>query len=95
MVEILKKGLYYIYCKESEEMKDKITRLLIGSVCDDFIDTLLVGIEEYNSDFPYTIACVNFICELKSKNINADFNDIFVDMVRDKIYKETSNYLAR
>ena len=76
-------------------MKEKIMRLLIGSVCDDYIDTLLVGIEEYSSELPYTIACVNFICELKSKNINVDFNDIFIDIVRDKVYSETCNYLVK
>lgn len=64
-------------------------------VCDDYIDALLVGIEEYEKEFPYTLACANFISELKEKNIIVEFNDVFIDTVRDRIYRETSNYLAR
>lgn len=76
-------------------MKEKVLRDLIKMICDDYIDSLIVGIEEYEKDFPYTIACANFISELKEKNIIVEFNDVFIDMVRDRIYRETSNYLAR
>ena len=76
-------------------MKELVLRKIIEMVCDDYIDTLLVGIEEYEKEFPYTLACANFISELKDKNIIIQFNDVFVDTVRDKIYRETSNYLAR
>lgn len=76
-------------------MKEEIIKKVITMVCEDYIDTLIVGIEEYEKDFPYTIACANFISELKSKNIIIEFNDVFIDKVRDKIYRETSNYLAR
>ena len=47
-------------------------RKIVSSVCDDYIDTLLTGIEENEDDFPYTIACSNFIDELKKKNIIVD-----------------------
>lgn len=76
-------------------MKELVLRKVIEMVCDDYIDTLLVGIEEYEKYFPYTIACANFISELKEKNIIVEFNDVFIDTVRDRIYRETSNYLAR
>lgn len=76
-------------------MKGDILKNLIASICNDYIDTLLVGIEEFSKEFPYTIACVNFLNELKSKNIKVEFDNIFIDMVRDKIYRETTNYLAR
>lgn len=76
-------------------MKELVLRKVIEMVCDDYIDTLLVGIEEYEKDFPYTLACANFIRELKEKNIIVEFNDVFIDTVRDRIYRETSNYLAR
>ena len=76
-------------------MKEEMLKKVIEMVCDDYIDALLVGVEEYSRDFPYTIACANFIAELKEKNIIVEFNSIFIDIVRDRIYRETSNYLAR
>lgn len=76
-------------------MKEEVMKKMIYMICEDYIDTLIVGIEEYEKDFPYTIACANLISELKSKNIKVEFNDIFIDIVRDKIYRETTNYLAR
>lgn len=75
-------------------MNELVLRKIISMICDDYIDTLIVGIEENEKAFPYTIACSNFIIELKNKNIMVEFNDIFIDKVRDKIYRETSNYLA-
>lgn len=55
-------------------------RKIVSSVCDDYIDTLLTGIEENEDDFPYTIACYNFIDEWKdiTKNIKADI--VVIDM---------------
>ena len=76
-------------------MKEDIMRKLITMICDDYIEALLTGIKEYKQDFPYTIACANYISELKQKNIIVEFNEIFIDTVRDRIYRETSNYLAR
>ncbi len=70
-------------------------RKIVEMVCEDYIDTILVGMEEYEKDFPFTIACANFLKELRSKNIKVRFEEIFIDMVRDNIYRETSNYLAR
>ena len=36
-------------------------RKIVFSVCDDYNDTLLTGIEENEDDFPYIIACSKFI----------------------------------
>lgn len=76
-------------------MKEDIIKKVITMVYEDYIDTLIVGIEEYEKDCPYTIACTNFISGLKNKNLIIEFNDAFIDKVREKIYRETSNYLAR
>lgn len=76
-------------------MREDIMRKLITMICDDYIEALLTGVEEYEQDFPYTIACTNYISELKEKNIIVEFNEVFIDTVRDRIYRETSNYLAR
>lgn len=76
-------------------MKEEILRKLITLISEDYIDTLLTGIKEYEKDFPYTIACANFMSELKSKNIIVDFYSTFESSIIDMIYRETSNYLAR
>ncbi len=76
-------------------MKEDVLRKLIESICDGYVDTLITGIEEYEKNFPYTIACANFIYELKQKNILVDFNIIFDDSIVDMVLRETSNYLAR
>lgn len=76
-------------------MKEAILRKLIESICDDYVDTLMTGIEEYEKNFPYTIACANFIYELKQKNILVDFNIIFDDSIVDMVLRETCSYLAR
>lgn len=76
-------------------MKEDAKKKIIAMVCEDYIDTLLIGTKEYSKDFPYTIACANFIGELKEKNIIVEFNDILIDTVKDRIYRETINYLVR
>ena len=75
-------------------MKEQITKNVIREVCNDFVDATIVGLEEYENDFPYTLACINFIIELKKKEINVSLNS-FIDVIWDNIYKEISNYLAR
>lgn len=76
-------------------MREEMLRKLITLVSEDYIETLLTGIEEYEKDFPYTIACANFMSELKSKNIIVNFYTTFDVSIRDMVYRETSNYLAR
>ena len=43
------------------KVKEEALRKIVSSICDDYIDTLLTGIEENEKDFPYTLACANFI----------------------------------
>lgn len=76
-------------------MNEETLRNIVSSICDDYIDTLLTGIKENERDFPYTIACANFISELKEKNIKVNLYTTFDIHIRDMIYRETSNYLAR
>ncbi|WP_282193136.1 hypothetical protein [Romboutsia ilealis] len=76
-------------------MKEEILRKLITLISEDYIETLLTGIKEYEKDFPYTIACANFMSELKSKNIIVDYYKTFEVSIRDMVYREASNYLAR
>ncbi len=76
-------------------MKEEALRKIVSSICDDYIDTLLTGIEENEKDFSYTLACANFISELKSKNIIVNLYTTFDMQIVDMIYRETSNYLAR
>ena len=81
--------------RRCHKVKEAILRQLIESICDDYVDTLMTGIEEYEKNFPYTIACANFIYELKQKNILVDFNIIFDDSIVDMVLRETCSYLAR
>ena len=76
-------------------MQEETLRKLITLISEDYIETLLTGIKEYEKDFPYTIACANFMSELKSKNIVVNFYNTFDSSIIDMIYRETSNYLAR
>ena len=50
-------------------MREKVLKEFIEMICKDYINVLLVGVEEYEKDFPYMIAYVNFMGELKNKNI--------------------------
>lgn len=76
-------------------MNKEILRDLITLICENSVCTLLTGIEECEKDFPYTIACANFMSELKSKNIIVNFYTTFDVSVIDMVFRETSNYLAR
>ena len=38
---------------------------VVSIISENYIDTLMTGIEECPKDFPYTIAVANFIAELK------------------------------
>lgn len=60
-------------------MKEKVLRKVIESICDGYVDTLITGIDEYEKNFPYTIACANFIYE-------------YVDIIKlDKIKRKKNN----
>lgn len=52
---------------------------VVSIISENYIDTLMTGIEEYPKDFPYTIAVTNFIAELKSKNIIVNLYGTFED----------------
>lgn len=70
-------------------------RKVVSLVSENFIDTLMTGIEEYPKDFPYTIAVANFIAELKSKNIIVNLYTSFECSIVDMVFRETGNYLGR
>lgn len=76
-------------------MREKVLKEFIEMICKDYINVLLVGVEEYEKDFPYMIAFVNFMCELRNKNIYVEINDIFTDKFMDKVYVEAARYIGR
>lgn len=77
-------------------MKEEALRKIVSMVCDGYIDTIMTAIEEENiKGFPITIACANFIAELKAKNIIVELVGTFEDTIIDRIFREVSNYLAR
>lgn len=68
---------------------------VVSLVSENFVDSLITGIEKYPKDFPYTIAIANFIAELKSKNIIVNLYRTFEDRITDMIFKDTNTYLSR
>ena len=52
-------------------------------------------LEDNVKGFPITKAVWHFMCELKENNIVMELNDIFIDLIIDRLYREISNYLAR
>ncbi len=75
-------------------MKDEIMKIFAKDIMSDFKDVLVVGLEEESERFPYSIACINFIYELKEKGINVNMN-YFSECVRENIYNEVKSYLER
>lgn len=75
-------------------MKEEITRLFVADICGDFKDVILVGLEEQKEKFPYSIACINFLYELKEQGINANLR-YFSEIIRSELYEEFKRYLAR
>lgn len=75
-------------------MKKDISKGLVKQLCNEYVDVILVGMEEYSEDFPYTLAVINFINTLYGKCEYINLED-FSERVRDCIYKEMTDYLAR
>lgn len=76
-------------------MKEQELRKIVKHVCNGYVDTIMENIEDNKKQFPYTIACANYIAELKRKNIIVELNDVFIDIVIDRIFREFSNYIGR
>ena len=80
-----------IYMKETE------LRKILSVVCDNYVDSILTDLEDdvdLEKKLPFTIACVNFICELKKKNIIVELYDTFEDTIIDRISREISSYIV-
>lgn len=76
-------------------MKENIKKYIAKTIADNYYDVLLVGYEEQEQDFFITLAVVDFLEKLKSKNINYDLNDIFIDTFIELIDKEADNYVCK
>lgn len=71
-------------------------RKIVAEVCDGYTETIMDAILEDNvKGFPITKAVWHFMCELKENNIIMELNDIFIDLIIDRLYREISNYLVR
>ena len=77
------------------KVKEEALRKIVSSICDDYIDTLLTGIEENEYYFPYTIALVHFIDELQRKCIKVNYSELVNDSIIDNVLKEANDYLTR
>ncbi len=80
------------------ERREEEFRKILSMVFDDYIDSILTALEEDKNTekiFPYTLACINFINELRTKNIKVELSDVFIDTIIDRIFREVSNYIGR
>ena len=76
-------------------MKENQLRKIVAEVCDGYTETIMDAILEDNvKGFPITKAVWHFMCELKENNIVMELNDVFIDLIIDRLYREISNYLA-
>ena len=73
--------------------KDKITKEVITEIMENFKDVIITGITECPESFPYTIATINFVYELKTKKIDIKFNEVFDGDIYQEIFKECEKYL--
>lgn len=77
-------------------MKENQLRKIVAEICDGYTETIMDAILEDNvKGFPITKAVLHFMCELKENNIVMELNDVFIDLIIDRLYREISNYLAR
>lgn len=76
-------------------MKEDIKKYIAKTIADNYYNVLLVGYEEQKQDFFITLTVVEFLEKLKSKNINYDLNDIFIDTFIELIDKEADNYVCK
>lgn len=74
---------------------EEILRNMLSVICSNYVDTLMIGIEEEEKEFVYTLAVANFIATLREKNIIVDLYTAFEENIIDMVMRETSNYLAR
>lgn len=76
-------------------MKEQELRKIVEFVCNGYVDKIMENIEDNKREIPYAIACANYITELKENNIIVGLNDVFIDIVIDRIFREFSNYIGR
>lgn len=59
-------------------MKEEILKVVARQICEDLSEAIIVGVKEYEEDFPYTIACVNFISELKENGVKVNLRVLLI-----------------
>lgn len=80
------------------EKREKELMNILSMVFDGYTDSILTALEEDKNNekiFPFTLACIDFINNLKEKNIKVELSDVFIDTVIDRIFREVSNYMGR
>lgn len=77
-------------------MEENQLRKIVSEITDGYVETIMNAIlEDDVKGFPITKAVWHFMCELKKNNIVMELNDVFIDLIIDRLYREISNYLAR
>lgn len=77
-------------------MVENQLRKIVSEITDGYVETIMDAIlEDDVKVFPITKAVWHFMCELKKNNIIMELNDVFIDLIIDRLYREISNYLVR
>lgn len=71
-----------------------IKREIVKEICNDYVEVILVGLDEHKEGFFYTTSIINFMESLKTKNIKISIDKVFTDTFIDKIYIETNKYIG-
>lgn len=77
-------------------MEENQLRKIVSEITDGYVETIMDAIlEDDVKGFPITKSVWHFMCELKKNNIVMELNEVFIDLIIDRLYREISNYLAR
>ncbi len=76
-------------------MKEDIINEIASSISKSYYEVLINGFKEEENEFHISICIINFIINLREKNIICNIDDIFVSSFLDKIIIEANKYIGR
>ena len=78
-------------------MKKDIMKYIAEDISTSYYNVLLNVYDEQQHRFPITLMVINFLVELKEKNLINDLNldSIFADKIIMKLYDEAEKYIGK
>jgi hypothetical protein len=74
-------------------MREQVVIDTITKLCENYVDTIITGLEEDRSNFVHTRAIIDLMTSLKENHIYMGMNDIFTEPFLEKMDIEISEYL--